>query len=138
MLNQVNLIGNVGRNPDVRYTAGGQPVTNFSVATAERWVDKSGNKQEKTEWHDIVAWGKLAENVGKFVQKGSKVFVTGKIQTKAWTDKNGADRKTKEILANQVVFLSSNPNQNQEPGQGSADFQPQSESNNDVPTEFGL
>src|SRR5207244_10003887 len=105
-VNKVILVGNLGRDPEVRYTPGGQAVANFTIATNEAWTDKSGQKQERTEWHRIVAWGKQAELCGEYLTKGRQVYVEGRLQTREWTNKEGAKQYTTEIVANQVVFLS--------------------------------
>lgn len=104
-VNKVILIGRLGRDPEVRYTAGGNPVANFSVATDEKWTDKQGQRQERTEWHKIVAWGKLAEICGEYLAKGRQVYVEGKIQTRQWDDRDGNKRYTTEVVAQQVTFL---------------------------------
>lgn len=103
-LNRVHLIGNLGRDPELRYTQSGKAVTNFSVATNEKWKDKDGNNQERTEWHNIVAWDRTAENCAQYLHKGSSVFIEGKLQTREW-EKDGQRRFTTEIVANQVTFL---------------------------------
>jgi len=98
-LNQVQLIGNVGRDPDIRYTANSDPVANFSIATSEKWRDKnSGDAHEKTEWHRVVVFGKLAQVVSDYVKKGTKLFVQGKMQTRKWADKEGNDKYTTEVV----------------------------------------
>lgn len=105
-INRATLLGNLGRDPEVRYTQGGQAVASFSIATSESWTDKKTNeKKEKTEWHRIVAWGKLAELCGQYLAKGRKVYVEGRIQTREWNDKEGKKNYTTEIVADQVVFL---------------------------------
>ena len=107
-VNKVILIGNLGRDPEVRYTPSGQAVANFTVATNEAWTDKSGQKQERTEWHRVVVWGKAAENCGEYLSKGRQVFIDGRLQTREWTNKEGAKQFTTEIVANPVggvVFL---------------------------------
>lgn len=105
-LNKVMLIGNLGKDPVVRYTAGGKAVANFSIATSEQWTDADGRRQERTEWHDIVVWGPSAENCGRFLEKGRAVHVEGRIQTREWTDKEtGEVRRRKEIMAQNVTFL---------------------------------
>lgn len=104
-MNKVFLLGNAGVDAEVRFTQSGQAVANFSIATTEKWLDKSGQKQERTEWHRIVVWGKQAELCGELVKKGDKVFIEGRIQTKEWTDKEGQKRESKEINANWVEFL---------------------------------
>ena len=105
-VNKVILVGNLGRDPEVRYTPGGQAVANFTIATNEAWTDKSGQKQERTEWHRIVVWGKQAELCGEYLTKGRQVYVEGRLQTREWTNKEGAKQYTTEVVANQVVFLS--------------------------------
>ena len=104
-LNKVMLIGNLGKDPEVRYTPGGQAVANFTIATNESWNDKAGQKQERTEWHRIVAWGKTAELCGEYLTKGRQVYIEGKIQTREWNNKEGVKQYTTEIVANQVLFL---------------------------------
>ena len=105
-MNKVILIGNVGQDPEVRNIGTGETVASVSVATSERWKDKqTGERKEKTEWHRIVVWGKLAEIVRDYVQKGSKVAITGKLQTRKWQDNSGADRYTTEIVATEIEFV---------------------------------
>jgi single-strand DNA-binding protein len=107
-LNKVMLIGNLGKDPEVRYTQGGQPVANFTLATNESWTDKQGQKQERTEWHRIVVWGKAAELCGEYLSKGRQVYVEGKLQTREWTNKEGQKQYSTEIVASPVggvVFL---------------------------------
>lgn len=104
-LNKVMLIGNLGQDPEVRFTPAGQAVATFNIATSERWTDKAGQKQEKTEWHRIVVWGKTAENCKEYLSKGRPVFVEGRLQTREWTDKEGKKRYTTEVVANLVQFL---------------------------------
>lgn len=104
-VNKVIIVGNLGADPELRYTPGGQPVANFRVATSENWVDKQGQKQERTEWHRIVAWGKLAELVGEYLAKGRQVYVEGKLQTRQWQDRDGNKRFTTEIQAKEITFL---------------------------------
>ena len=104
-VNKAILIGNLGADPEVRFTPGGQAVANFRIATSESWKDKEGNKQEKTEWHRIVVWGKLAELCGEYLKKGRQAYVEGRLQTREWTDKEGKKNYTTEIVANQVTFL---------------------------------
>lgn len=106
-LNKVMIIGRLGQDPELKYTPGGAAVCNFSIATSESWTDKSGQKQEKTEWHRIVVWGKLAELCNQYLGKGRQAFVEGKLQTRAWEDKEGQKRYTTEIMANTVQFLDS-------------------------------
>jgi single-strand DNA-binding protein len=104
-VNSVNLIGHLGKDPEVRYTGGGQAVANFSLATSDTWKDKSGEKQERTEWHRIVVWGKQAEHCGEYLRKGRLVHIEGRLQTREWDDKDGQKRHTTEIIANRVTFL---------------------------------
>ncbi len=111
-LNQVSLIGNLGSDPQVKSMQNGDKVANFSLATSERWTDKrSGEKREITEWHRVVIWGNLAEIVEKYVRKGSKIFVQGQLKTRKWTDKQGVERYTTEVVLNgfgsKMVMLSS-------------------------------
>jgi single-strand DNA-binding protein len=103
-LNKVFLIGNLGRDPEVRFTEGGQAVANFSIATTDTWNDKAGQKQERTEWHRIVAWGKTAELCGEYLKKGRQVHVEGRLQTREW-EKDGQKQKTTEVIASHVTFL---------------------------------
>jgi single-strand DNA-binding protein len=107
-LNKVQLIGNLGKDPELTYTPSGVAVAKFSIATGERWKDQEGNFQEKTEWHNIVAWRKLAEICGQYLKKGSKVYVEGKLQTRSWDDKNtGAKRYSTEIVVDDLIMLDS-------------------------------
>lgn len=105
-LNRVMIIGNLGQDPEIRYTAGGSAVANLSVATTEKWRDKaSGEQKEQTEWHRLVAFGKTAELIGEYLKKGSAVYAEGRLQTRKWQDKSGADRYTTEIVVDKVQFL---------------------------------
>jgi single-strand DNA-binding protein len=104
-VNKVILVGNVGRDPELRYTQGGQPVASFSIATNERFKDKDGNWKDRTEWHRIVAWGRLAEVCGEYLRKGSQVYVEGRIQTRDWEDKEGNKRQTTEIVILSMQML---------------------------------
>lgn len=108
-VNKVILIGNLGADPEVRFTPGGQAVANFRIATNESWTDKNGQKQERTEWHRIVVWGKLAELCGEYLKKGRQAYVEGRLQTREWTDKEGKKNYTTEIVANTVQFLGGGP-----------------------------
>lgn len=105
MVNKVLLLGNLGQDPEVRYTPSGATVCTFSIATNERWTSKDGKKEERTEWHRIVVWGKLAELCGEYLGKGRTVFVEGRLQTREWTDKQGNKRYTTEIIANNIQFI---------------------------------
>ncbi|HEU4400480.1 MAG TPA: single-stranded DNA-binding protein [Candidatus Polarisedimenticolia bacterium] len=104
-VNRVILIGNLGRDPEVRYTQNGTAVANFTLATNEVWTDKGGERQERTEWHRIVVWGKQAEIVREHLSKGKQVYVEGSLQTRQWDDKEGHKRSTTEIKAMRVVML---------------------------------
>ena len=104
-VNKVILIGNLGRDPELRYTQGGAAVANFTVATNEKWRDKDGNNQERTEWHRVVVWGRTAENCAQYLHKGSSIFAEGRLQTREWEDKDGNKRSTTEINALNVQFL---------------------------------
>jgi len=104
-LNKVILIGNLGRDPELRYTASGQAVANFTLATTESWTNKSGEREQRTEWHRIVAWARLAEICGEHLVKGKQVYVEGRIQTRDWEDKEGNKRKTTEVNAQQILML---------------------------------
>lgn len=116
-VNKVILIGNLGRDPEVRYMPSGSAVTNVTIATTDSWKDKqTGDKQERTEWHNVVFYNRLAEIAGEYLKKGSKVYVEGSLRTRKWQDKNtGADRYTTEIIANEMQMLDSK-------GSGSAAF----------------
>ena len=105
-INKVILIGNLGADPDVRYTASGAAVCNINLATTETWRDReSGEQQEKTEWHRVVFFGRLAEIVAEYLRKGSQVYIEGRLQTRKWQDKEGNDRYTTEIVANEMQML---------------------------------
>jgi single-strand DNA-binding protein len=106
-VNKVIIIGNLGRDPETRYMPDGGAITNVSVATTEVWKDKNGEKQEKTEWHRVAFFGKLAEIAGEYLKKGSQVYVEGRLQTRKWQDKDGADKYTTEIVANAMQMLGS-------------------------------
>lgn len=107
MLNQCNFIGNLGNDPDVRYASNGNAIANISIGCSEKWRDKEGNKQERTEWVRVSAFGKLAEIMGEYLRKGSQVFISGRMQTRKWQDKEGNDRYTTEIVANEMKMLGS-------------------------------
>lgn len=105
-VNKVILVGNLGQDPEVKYMPSGQAVCNISVATTESWNDKSsGEKQERTEWHRVVFFRRLAEIAGEYLRKGSQVYIEGKLQTRKWQDQGGADRYTTEIVANEMQML---------------------------------
>jgi len=104
-VNKVILVGNLGANPEVRYTAGGQPVANLRLATSQRWTDKSGQRQESTEWHRVVLFGRTAEIAQKYLTKGRQVYIEGRIQTRQWQDQQGQKRYTTEIVATNMQLL---------------------------------
>jgi len=106
-LNRVLIIGRLGQNPELKFTASGVPVCNFSVATFEKWTGKDGQKQEKTEWHKIIAWNKQAELCNQYLTKGSQVYLEGKLETRSWEDKEGTKRFVTEIKLSSVQFLDS-------------------------------
>ena len=105
MLNRVMLIGRLGRDPEMRYTSAGTPVTSFSLATDEFWKDQSGERQRRTEWHNIVVWSKLAETCNQYLTKGKLVYIEGRLQTREWDDRDGNKRKTTEIIASEMKML---------------------------------
>ncbi len=104
-INKAILIGNLGKDPELRYTPGGQAVASFPVATSEKWRDRDGVLQDKTEWHNIVVWGRQAETAKEYLSKGRQVYIEGRIQTRSWEDKDGNKRYTTEIVAQRVNFL---------------------------------
>ena len=106
-VNKVILIGNLGRDPELRYTQSGQAVTNFSLATTDRFSNKSGEREERTEWHRVVAWARTAELCAQYLSKGRSVYVEGRLQTREWEDKEGQKRRTTEVVAQTVQFLGS-------------------------------
>lgn len=108
-INKAIIVGTLGRDPEIRYTQNGSAVASLSIATSETWKDKqTGQKQERTEWHRVSAFGKLAEIMGEYLKKGSQVYIEGKIQTRKWQDQNGQDRYTTEIIANEMQMLGGN------------------------------
>jgi single-strand DNA-binding protein len=127
-LNKVHLIGNLCQDPTVRYTKSGQAVASFNLATNERWTRKDGTKEEKAEFHRIIAWGKLGEICSEFLSKGKQVYIEGRLQTREWDDKDGVKKQTTEIVANNMTMLgqigsgsaSSGSPQSSPPSQGSS------------------
>jgi len=116
-VNKVILVGNLGKDPEIKYTPSGVPVAKFSLATNERYKDKAGEWQERTEWHNIVAWQRLAEIIGEYVKKGSKIYIEGRLQTSSWEDKQSGEKKYKtEIVAHDLVLLSGR-------GEGGGDYE---------------
>ena len=116
-VNKVILLGRLGANPEIRYTPSGAPVANFNIATSESWNDKGGQKQERTEWHRIVVWNKLAELCNQYLAKGRQAYIEGRLQTRQWDDKDGNKRYTTEVIATTVQFLGG-PNQSAGAGAG--------------------
>jgi single-strand DNA-binding protein len=106
-VNKVILIGNLGRDPEVRYTPSGTAVANFTLATTENWTNRDGERETRTEWHRIVAWGRLGEICGEYLSKGRQVYIEGRIQTNEWEDQEGNKRQTKEIVALTMQMLGS-------------------------------
>jgi single-strand DNA-binding protein len=118
MINKVILIGNLGGDPEIRYTQNSTAVASFTLATTEKWKGQDGNMQESTEWHRIVAWQRLAEICGEYLSKGSKVYIEGKLQTRKWQDQQGNDRYTTEIVAREMKMLSPRGENRGSPGGG--------------------
>jgi single-strand DNA-binding protein len=110
-VNKVILVGALGRDPELRYMTSGDPMASFSVATSDSWKDKSGQKQERTEWHRISMFGKPAEIAGQYLKKGSSVYLEGRLQTRKWSDKEGVERQTTEIVADRMQMLGSRPSE---------------------------
>ena len=108
-VNKVTLLGNLGADPETKKTASGQSITLFNVATSNAWTNKEGQRQEHTEWHRVVVWGKLAETCAEYLSKGRKVYIEGRLQTRSWEDDKNQKRYTTEIVANQVLFLNGSP-----------------------------
>ncbi|WP_303909366.1 single-stranded DNA-binding protein [Thiohalomonas denitrificans] len=120
-INKVILVGNLGRDPDVRYTSNGSAVANIAIATSEQWKDKqTGQQQEKTEWHRVVMFGRLGEIAGEYLRKGQQVYIEGRLQTRKWQGQDGQDRYTTEIVANEMQMLGGPRGS----GSGSADYNP--------------
>lgn len=106
-VNKVILLGNLGRDPETRYTTGGDAVTNLNIATSEQWKDKSGEKQERTEWHRVVLFGRQAEIAGEYLKKGRSVYIEGRLQTRKWTDKDGVEKYSTEIVGDRMQLIGS-------------------------------
>ncbi len=122
-VNKVILVGNLGADPDLRYTPGGQAVCDLRLATNESWTAKDGSRQEHAEWHRVVVWGTLAENCAKYLARGREVYIEGKNRTKAWEDKDGNKRYTTKVVARDVQFLGGRGGGEQRSGGGSYDRQ---------------
>ena len=116
-VNKVILLGNLGRDPETRYTTGGDAVTNLNIATSEQWKDKSGEKQERTEWHRVVLFGRQAEVAGEYLKKGRSVYIEGRLQTRKYTDKDGVEKYSTEIVADRMQLIGG-----AREGGGEADF----------------
>jgi single-strand DNA-binding protein len=124
MVNKVILIGNLGKDPETRYTQNGTAVTNFTIATSESWT-KDGKKEEKTEWHNIVGFAKVAEICGEYLSKGSKVYIEGKLQTRKWEDNDGNTRYTTEVVIREMKMLGDKPSsrgEQHDPGPSAGSF----------------
>lgn len=139
-INKVILIGRLGKDPEMRFTPSGKAVTNFTMATNEVWIDQNSEKQERTEWHRVVTWGKLAENCAKLLSKGKQIYIEGRIQTRQWDDKDGNKRYTTEIVANTMQLLTPldsqgtrNRDTSEDPGYGDAESVPSSPEFDDIP-----
>ena len=136
-VNKVILIGSLGRDPEMKYTASGTAIANISVATSESWKDKqTGEKVQKTEWHRVVAFQRLAEIMGEYLKKGSPVYIEGKLQTRKWQDQNGQDRYTTEIVAGQMQMLGSKPESSGQ-SSGSGFRSPAAQPANSAPAQTG-
>ena len=122
-LNKVMLIGNLGRDPEIRHTPSGTPVANFTLATNENFTDRGGNRQERTEWHRIVVWSKLAEICDQYLRKGRQVYIEGRLQTRQWEDQQGQRRSTTEIVATNMIMLGGRG----DGGQSGVDYQTQTD-----------
>ncbi len=121
-VNKAILVGNLGADPEVRYTTNGRAVSNFRVATNETWTDARNERHHRTQWHRIVAWGRVAELCGEYLAKGRQVYVEGRMQTRQWEDREGQTRYTTEVVANRVVFLGGGRG-NRNEGAASEDYQ---------------
>lgn len=113
-VNKAIIVGNLGKDPEVKFLTNGDAVCSFSIATTDSWKDKEGQKQEKTEWHNIVMYRKLAEIAGEYLKKGSPIYVEGALQTRKWTNKEGQERYTTEIVANSMQMLGGKPQEKQQ------------------------
>ena len=132
MLNQCNFIGNCGKDPEVRYTQDGTAVASVSIAVSEKYKDRSGESRENTEWINVVAWNKLADIMKSYVHKGDKIFISGKMKCRSWTDKDGNQRKTTEIVAHTIELLGGRPSERRESNE------PQPSASNDAFGDSGI
>jgi single-strand DNA-binding protein len=121
-VNKVILLGNLGRDPETRYTTGGDAVTNLNIATSEQWKDKSGEKQERTEWHRVVLFGRQAEVAGEYLKKGRSVYIEGRLQTRKYTDKDGVEKYSTEIVADRMQLIGGGRDAAGGTGGGDAEF----------------
>ncbi len=128
-LNKVMLIGNLGRDPEIRYMPSGDAIATLNLATTDTWKDKGGEKQERTEWHRIIMFGKQAEIAGEYLKKGSQIYIEGRLQTRKWTDKSNVERYTTEIVADRMQMLGSRAGG----GSGGSNFEPPLEPGSDYP-----
>ncbi len=124
MINKAIIVGRLGKDPEIRYTSSGTPVANFTIATDEKWTGQDGVKQSKTEWHNIVAWNRLAEICEQYLKKGKLVYVEGRIQTRSWDDRDGNKRYMTEIVANTMQMLGSRREEGSMDSQGYGDSRP--------------
>ena len=132
-VNKVLLIGNLGRDPELRYTTSGTPVANFSIATSEQWRNAEGEQQEHTEWHNIVAFKRLAEICGEYLHKGSRIYVEGKIRSRSWEGKDGQKRYRTEIIVDNMMMLDARGEPGRAAGEGEGGFEPEEISDDDIP-----
>lgn len=136
-VNKVILIGNLGRDPEVRYTAGGTAVANLALATSETWKDKqTGEAKEKTEWHRVILWARLAEVAGEYLRKGARVYIEGQLQTRKWQDQSGADRYTTEIVGRELQMLDSRGGQDGDQPSGGQGASHNAPPNQHAPDDF--
>lgn len=126
-LNKVMVIGNIGKDPELRYTAGGTAVASFSLATTDRIKGKDGNWEDKTEWHNITLWARLAEIAGEYLTKGKTVYIEGRLQTRKWQDKDGKDRYTTEIVGERMQMLGGKGERKEPQGNDESQFDTDSE-----------
>lgn len=136
-VNKVILVGNLGADPEIRQTNGGQPVANMRIATSESYTDKSGQRVETTEWHTVTAWGKTAELCGQYLSKGRKVYIEGRIKTREYTDRDGNDRKAFEVVAKEVTFLGGDGGAQRQNDGGGYNRQPRAQSPDRAPRQGG-
>jgi single-strand DNA-binding protein len=134
-VNKVILIGNLGADPELRYTSGGQAVADLRVATSRRWQGKDGSQQEDTQWHRVVVWGKTAEQCKEYLSKGRQAYIEGRLQTRSWEDRDGNKRYTTEVVAQQVLFLGGrgSPGASSEPPPPSDQSMPSDLGDDDIP-----